>query len=190
MFIERVNRVVAVSKLSGLRYLHMCWLAKPVEDRLIYKTIKKQQIKSIVEFGLGDGQRCEKLIQVCQKFADGEQVRYTGIDLFESRPESEPQISLLTMHKRLNKTGAKVKLVPGDPESATARVANSLAGTDLILLTCDQSLDELDRFWFFLPRMVHDQSTLLVRESDRFKILKKRDWVRWTERTSQSVKAA
>lgn len=179
-----------MSKLSSLRYFHMCWLAKPVEDRLIYKTIKKQRIKSIVEFGMGDGKRCEKLIQVCQKFAEGEQVRYTGIDLFESRPESEPQISLLAMHKQLNKTGAKVKLVPGDPESATARVANSLAGTDLILLTCKQSLDELDRFWFFLPRMVHDQSTLLFRESEKFKILKKKDWTRWTERQSKPAKAA
>lgn len=165
-------------------------MAKPVEDRLIYKKIKKQSVKSIVEIGMGDGNRSEKMIQVCQKFSSDQQVRYTGIDLFESRPESETQISLLAMHKRLNKTGAKVKLIPGDPESATARVANSLAGTDMILLTCDQQLDELDRFWFYLPRMVHDQSTLLVREADKFRVLTKKDWVQWTEKQSKSARAA
>ena len=178
-----------MNKYSGLRYLQMCWLAKPVADRAIYKTIKKQKVRSIVEFGLGDGQRCEKLIHACQTFADGQPVKYTGVDLFDAREESEPQIKLLEMHKRLNKTGAKVKLVPGDAESATARVANSLAGTDLILLSCDQSLDELERFWFFLPRMVHSESLLFVREADKFKVLRKQDWARWTER-NRVAKAA
>lgn len=187
--LKSINRVFAVSKLSGLRYFHMCWMAKPVADRLVYKTIKKRKIKSIVEFGLGDGDRCEKLIQVCQKFAEGQPVKYTGIDLFESRDESQPAISLLEMHKRLNKTGAKVKLVPGDEESATARVANSLAGTDLILLSTNQSLDDLERFWFFLPRMVHAESLLFVAGTEKFRVLRKSDWSRWTERNRVSKAA-
>ncbi len=190
MIFERTSRVVAVSKLSGLRYFHMCWLAKPVADRLVYKTIKKQKVKSIVEFGLADGRRCEKLIQVCQKFADGQPIAYTGIDLFESRQSTEPQISLLDMHKRLKKTGAKVNLVPGDAESATARVANSLAGTDLVLLTCNQDLEELERFWFFLPRMVHNQSTLLVQKQDKFHVLREKDWKRWTDQPTKVSRAA
>lgn len=179
-----------MSKLSGLRYLHLCWLAKPVEDRLIYKTIKKQNVKSIVEFGLGDGQRCEKIIQVCQKFSEEQTVSYTGIDLFDSRPDGMAPISLLDMHKRLKKTGAKINLVPGDAESATARVANTLAGTDLILLTCEQELDQLDRFWFFLPRMVHNQSTLLVHKQDKFQVLKEKDWTRWTNQPQKTSRAA
>lgn len=179
-----------MSKLTGLRFFHLCWLAKPKADRVVYKTIKNQNVTSIVEIGLADGQRCEKMIQVAQKFSEGQPVQYTGIDLFDSREASETAVSLLDMHKRLNKTGAKVKLIPGDAESATARVANSLAGTDLIVLTTDKSLDELDRFWFFLPRMVHENSQLLVREGEKFKVLTQKDWLRWTETERRSTKAA
>ena len=48
----------------------MCWLAKPVADRVVYKTIKKRRIKSIVEIGLGDGTRCEKMIRAAQTFSE------------------------------------------------------------------------------------------------------------------------
>lgn len=183
-----------MSNLSGLRYFHMCWLAKPSADRMVYKLIKRHAVKSIVEIGLGEGQRCEKMIRVAQKFSDGEVIRYTGIDHFEDRKSGQTRLSLLEMHKRLNKTGAKVKVVPGDAESATARVANSLAGTDLIVLTITNSLDELDRFWFYLPRMVHEQSRLLVQvvgeKSEKFRILTQKDWIRWTQVTGKAAKAA
>ena len=182
-----------VSKLSGLRYLHMCWLAKPAADRVVYKTIKKRRIKSIVEIGLGDGTRCEKMIRAAQTFSEGE-IRYTGIDLFESREGDQERFSLLEMHKRLKKTGAKVKLIPGNAESSTARVANSLAGTDLFLLTLDEDLDSLNRFWFFFPRMAHDDSLLLVQSGpdvdERFRILTKKDWEKWTGSAKNSGKKA
>jgi len=181
-----------VSKLSGLRFFHMCWLAKPAADRAVYKIIKRHQVKSIVEIGVGNGSRCEKMIQVAQNFSQGE-VRYTGIDLFESRPEDQPAVSLLEMHKRLNKTGAKVKLIPGDAESSTAKVANSLANTDLFLLNMDDKLDSLNRFWFFLPRMVHDNSILLLRAQDtgdQFRILVKNDWEQFTGSHKVAANAA
>lgn len=184
-----------MSKLSGLRFFHMCWLAKPVADRVVYKTIKRHQVKSIVEIGLGDGSRCEKMIRVAQNFSDS-QISYTGIDLFDSRGADQVAISLLEMHKGLKKTGAKVKLLPGDAESSTARIANSLANTDLILLTLneDEGLESLDRFWFFLPRMVHDNSLLLIQAGqdvgERFQILRKKDWQQWTEVEKTATKAA
>ena len=156
---------------------------------MIYKTIKRHNVRSIVEFGVADGQRSEKLIRVAQKFTD-EPILYTGIDLFESRNEDQPQVSLIEMHKRLKKTGAKIKLVPGDPESSTARVANSLCGTDLILLTLETELADLDRFWFFFPRMVHDETMMLVQSGkdsgERFRVMQKKDWSRWTEQTGNS----
>ena len=182
-----------MSNLSGLRYFHMCWLAKPVADRVVYKTIKKQQVKSIVEIGLGDGTRCEKMIRAAQTFSEGE-IRYTGIDLFESREDDQASVSLLEMHKRLNKTGAKVKLIPGDAEFSTARVANSLANTDLILLTMNEELESLERFWFFLPRMVHNKSLLLVQSGqdvgERFRVLRARDWEQWTSSKKSSASKA
>lgn len=171
----------------------MCWLAKPVADRVVYKTIKKQQVKSIVEIGLGDGTRCEKMIRAAQTFSEGE-IRYTGIDLFESREDDQASVSLLEMHKRLNKTGAKVKLIPGDAEFSTARVANSLANTDLILLTMNEELESLERFWFFLPRMVHNKSLLLVQSGqnvgERFRVLRARDWEQWTSSKKSSASKA
>jgi hypothetical protein len=55
----------------------------------------------------------------------------------------------------LRGTGVTARLVPGDPHSALARTANSLSGTDLLILSADIDRDSLAQAWRFVPRMVH-----------------------------------
>ena len=136
--------------------------AKPVADRAIYRTIRKIHAGNLVAIGLGDGQLASKMVLLAQQDGAVPQVRFTGIDLFEMRPDNSGSLSLKQAHRMLHSLGARTRLVPGDPFAALARTANSLLETDLIVIRADQLGASMDRAWFYLPRMLHDRSLVLV----------------------------
>lgn len=150
--------------ISALKFLQMAWLSKPAPDRLIYRLIKQRQIKSIVEFGLGDGSRCGKMIAVANKFNPDDRIKYTGVDLFDARSESVSPLKLIEMHRKLNAVDAKTQLVPGDLGSALPRIANSHVRTDLVIISAGFEEDELESTQMFLPRMLHPSSLVLIQD--------------------------
>ena len=152
----------SMKTLSAFGFFCLSRFSKPVANRKIYRLIRDNKVSSIIEFGLGDGTRTEKMIQTAKRFMLGDTVRYTGIDLFEGRPEGESPLSLREMHRRLNKSEIKSQLVPGDSQSAVMRIANSHLRTDLILITAQYSLESFDQCWYFFPRMLHAQSVVMI----------------------------
>lgn len=147
--------------ISAWRYFVLSRLSKPNNDRVAYQAIRKNQFTSIVEVGLTQGTRCENLIRVAQKFSPETKIRYTGIDLFETR-ENQTPLTLLETHKRLNSLGAKAKLVPGEFADGIQRIANSHMRTDLVVIECEQEDDAFEAAWRFVPRMLHPKSLVIV----------------------------
>mgnify|MGYP002625009669 CR=1 FL=1 len=141
--------------------LRLRYFAKPAYDRRLYSLIRRHKIGQIVELGVAQGQRSIRMIELAQRYHEGE-VRYTGIDLFEARQDDAPGLSLKQAYTRMRATGAKVQLIPGDPFSSLARSANSLTGTQLLLISADQDAASLDRAWFYVPRMLADGAHVLV----------------------------
>lgn len=123
-------------------------------------------MKSIVEMGVGNGQRAMRMLEIASLHGPLSEIRYTGIDLFEAnRDPTIPSLPLKEAHRVLKATGAKVQLLPGDPFMALSRAANSLAGTDLVLISASQDADALARSWFYLPRMLHGSSQVFLQTS-------------------------
>jgi hypothetical protein len=151
-----------VPKASRLKYFFLGYLSRPAGDRCVYRSIRRRRQRRIVELGVHDALRALRMISVAQA-ADGA-VSYTGIDLFELRPDGErPKLALKEAYRRLRSTGVAVRLIPGDPWQALSRAANALTGTDLLIVSADQDPSSLDRAWFYVPRMLHDGS-LVYRE--------------------------
>ena len=146
--------------LSSLSYLNLVMMAKPVCDRAIYKTIRKNKFRSIVEVGLGDGSRADNVIRVSRKYAVSPSVRYTGVDMFDARTANP--LPLIGMHRKLNSENVKAQLVPGDLASGIARIANSHVRTDLIIVSAGFEKEELEACWFYFPRMLHSGSVVLI----------------------------
>ncbi len=147
---------------SLLKYLHLAYLSHPSSERLLYRAIRKLRIRTIVELGVGSGQRAARMIEVALRYNGGQPVRYTGIDLFESRPSSTPGVTIKCAYRTLKPLGANVQLVPGDPYSALARCANSLTSTDLLIIAADQDEASLSRAWFYVPRMLSERSLVYL----------------------------
>lgn len=136
------------------------------EERPLFRVIRERGIARILEIGLGDAERSLRLIQAAAKANPGKRVEYTGIDLFEARAEGAPGTSLKAIYRKLATTHAKVRLLPGDPFSALARQANSLLGTELVVISADQVGASLDRAWFYVPRLLAKDASVFIERPD------------------------
>ena len=143
---------------STLTSLYLMWFARPKCDRALFRRIGTSKPMRIVEIGLGDGSRGQSAILLAQRYTQSP-VSYCGIDLFEASPESSP-LTLKQAHHKLCRTGAKIRLVPGDPCSALARTANFLIGTDLLIVDHTVSAEQLSKAEDFLPRMLHAETVI------------------------------
>jgi len=183
-----------VKPISSIGYMHLTMMAKPVCDREIYKTIRRNKFRSFIEIGLEDGSRALNLIRVAQKYGVTQNVKYTGIDPFDSRDESTTPLSLIDMHRQLKSfETAKSQLVPGEVQPAIARIANSHVRTDLIIVSAGTSEEEMSKSWFYFPRMLHSGSIVLIQRQagEQFKRLNRLQIEKLTEREfDQQAKAA
>ena len=150
--------------ISAFKVLRMTWLSKPAPDRLIYKLIKRRNINSIVEIGMGDGSRCCNMLALAQKFNGDSKVKYTGVDLFDARGEGQSPLKLIEMHRKLNAVDAKTQLVPGDLASALPRIANSHVRTDMVIISAGFNEEDFEATQMFLPRMMHPSSVVLIQD--------------------------
>ncbi|MEN6405863.1 MAG: hypothetical protein ABFC77_05260 [Thermoguttaceae bacterium] len=154
-----------MSILRQLRLLYLCYFSKPAADRSLFRAIRKNGIKKIVELDVADGTRARRMIDVA-RLTSGEGVHYVGVDLFEGRSASDPPgLSLKAAHQALRTDGVRVQLVPGDPSDGLARSANSLGKVDLLIVPARFDSPSFRRMWFFVPRMLHDRTVVLIDEA-------------------------
>lgn len=145
-----------------LRSLYLAYFSKPKQDRVLYQMLRKQPVRRITELGIGTAARTLRLLELCP---GTEETHYSGIDLFEARGNGDGAgLTLKAAHSLLATTGAKVRLIPGDPLSALSRSANSLARQDLILISADQDRESLAKAWFYVPRMLHETTAVFLEE--------------------------
>ncbi len=152
-----------MSIFSRLRLVYLCHFSQPTSDRPLYRAIRRQRAAKIVEVGIGDGHRALRMIEVARKAVPGCEVHYVGLDLFEAATEvGRYGISLKSAHQLLRGAGAKVQLVPGAPVETLTRLANSLGKVDLLILPAELDAPSQSRLWYFVPRMLHERSLVLI----------------------------
>lgn len=144
-----------------IRSTWLLYLSQPANDRALYKAVKGLSIRSVVEFGVGDGLRTTRLLEVLSWKQENLPLRYTGIDLFEARPAGQNGLTLKQAFAQIRAPEVKIQLVPGTPFDALSRCANMLTETDLIVISADQQGADLEKAWRFVPRMLHDGSLIL-----------------------------
>jgi hypothetical protein len=138
------------------------YFAQLPEDRICYRLIQKHKIASIMEIGMEDGVRSERLLQIAIRNAGPRVVSYVGIDLFEAHPDQDGEtLTLKNAHQQLSALGARVKLVPGDAFAALSRTANSLKDVELVVIGWDTPPEVMAKCWNLMPRFLADQALVL-----------------------------
>src|SRR3972149_7327058 len=122
-----LKRRLTLPSTSRIKIIYLLYLSKPSSDRLIYRAIIRQKARRIVELGIAEGNRALRMIDAAARFAPRSEIQFVGMDPFEARSETDgPGLSLISAHRVLKPSGAKIKLIPGDPLNNIARMANDL----------------------------------------------------------------
>lgn len=151
-----------LSVTSCLRLQYLTRFSKPAADRILYRAAHQQPPRRILEVGIGTAGRALRILEVIAMHGPVGPVSYTGVDLFESRTAAHtPGLTLKKAHQVLRSTGAKIRLLPGDPFSVFSRHANMLGTFDFVLI----SAEPLDGAWFYLPRMLEEECRVFWEES-------------------------
>lgn len=160
-----------MAQLSWFKRLYWKHLSKPASERALFLHVLDKPLTSVLEIGMGSGERISRLLALNATHGESKPIRYTAIDPFESSAEasdvSRPILSLKAAHRLLLERGVKAHLVPGEPSNAVARVAHSVLPSDLVII---------DGYWErgdaqgqaiaqWLPRLCNVQSTIFVAKS-------------------------
>lgn len=152
-------------KLGILRSLWLTRLSKPAGERMLYRHVLDTSPRRILELGIGTLVRTERLLEAAAARLAPTEIHYVGLDRFESRGLTDPPgVSLKQAHRRLHDR-ARVQLVPGNVDSALARVCNHLGTFDMVVISADNDERHLTRSWFFLQRITTAGSAVFVETS-------------------------
>jgi hypothetical protein len=148
--------------MAGMGIVRRLWLTRlsqPAGDRVLYRHVLAVRPRRILEIGLGLLVRSERLLQAAGRAGP---VQYVGLDRFEGRsPSDPPGVSLKTAHRRLHALG-RVQLVPGNADTALARLGNHLGTFDLVVVSADADERHLERAWLFVQRITTSASAVFV----------------------------
>ncbi len=148
---------------AALEHIYLSYLSRPASDRVLYQAIRNQRAQTILELGVGTGSRALRLIRLAQRYHAAHQVGYFGLDPFEARTAADgPGISLKLAYRTLRATGARIRLLPGEPLAVLAQAANSLGKVDLLIFSCRLDSRLLSETWFYVPRLLHPGSAVFV----------------------------
>lgn len=153
-----------MARLSWTQRLYWRYLSKPVSQRELFLHAIETPISSILEIGIGSGTRIKTLLSLCVPPEGVKQIRYAGVDPFESAANSASHMNLKTAHRMLAEMGVKAHLVPGEPASALARVVHTVMPSDLIIIDGDWGSETTSgrAISDWLPRLCHGGSTIFA----------------------------
>lgn len=144
---------------NQLRLFYLLHLANPATDRLIYRAVFESHARSLMEIGLKQCQRALRLIEVAAMASPISAIRYVGVDPFELRePQTAPGYCLKDAYRLLRRTQAQIQLLPGDPLTALARMANWLKPVELLVVSAGVDPRSMAAAWFYIPRILRHNS--------------------------------
>lgn len=152
-----------MSRLSWLGKIYWKRFAKPMEERSLYQFLIDQPITSVLEIGVGQGARMQRIAKLVNLAKGTDQLRYIGVDEFESAP-TRPHLTLKQAHRLATQLGFKASLIPGTTSMALPRVAHKFSPSDLILIDggIDLASPTSGAIGSWLNRLAHEQSTVIA----------------------------
>ncbi|MEQ1827204.1 MAG: hypothetical protein ABL921_14710 [Pirellula sp.] len=153
-----------MARLSWTQRLYWRYFSKPVSQRGLYLHAIETPCASILEIGIGSGERIKQLLSLCTPPAGVAQIRYAGVDPFESADDGKTHLHLKSAHRMLAEFGVKAHLIPGDASNALARVAHTVLPSDLIIIDGDWESNTVQgrAIHEWLPRLCHAKSTIFA----------------------------
>jgi hypothetical protein len=152
-----------MSRQSWWQKLYWTRLAKPIEERSLFRFLVQHPITSVLEVGVGQGDRMKRIAKLANLASGADQLRYIGVDEFESA-HGRPFLTLKQAHRLATQLGFKASLIPGAPSQALPRVAHKFGPSDLIVIDggIDLECPTSGPIGGWLNRLAHSHSTVIA----------------------------
>lgn len=152
-----------MSRPSWLQKIYWSHFAKPVEERALFSHLLSTPVDSLLELGVGLGERMKRIAKLAQPHS--KDIRFVGTDPFESSPAGRAHLPLKQAHQvagRLGKLGFRASLIPGDVQAALPRVAHKFGVFDLIIINegFDASQPDAGVIGPWLDRIAHQDTVI------------------------------
>ena len=153
-----------MARLSWVQRLYWRYLSNPVSERALIQHVIETPIASILEIGIGSGERIKRILPLRTLVEGVTQLRYVGVDAFESASPGVPHMNLKAAHRMLAESGVKAHLIPGEPTNALSRVAHTVLPSDLIIIDGNWGTEtqQSRAITDWLPRLCHSKSTIFA----------------------------
>lgn len=156
-----------MSLIERLKVFYLLHLSQPRSDRELFRLAITGGISSILEVGIRNGARAQRLVHLAAKTATaGQKLRFTAIDWFDERPREQTPLTLKDAYRLFQGSPARFQFLPGDPASVFSQNANRLGPFDLVILSAVIPAETLLKLWFYLPRMLKSDSIVFLEEKD------------------------
>lgn len=123
-----------MGRLNWFQRFYWQRMAKPVAERELFRQLLAKPIASVLEVGVGNGERMKRIAQLVQLAPNSTQLRYAGVDGFESAQDGTEHLTLKRAHQLATQLGLKASLIPGDLKTAMPRVAHKIGASDLVIV--------------------------------------------------------
>ena len=153
-----------MGRLNWFQRFYWQRLAKPVSERELFRHLISTPISSVLEVGVGAGQRMKRLAQLAQLVPGATQLRYVGVDGFESANDGRSHLTLKQAHQLATQLGLRANLIPGYLRSAMPRVAHKIGASDLVIIDGEFDVREplAGPVGQWLLHITHAKSTVLA----------------------------
>ncbi len=153
-----------MSRLTWIQRVYWTRFSKPISDRELVRQLIDKPITSVLEIGVGLGERMHRIAQLVTLAAGTERLRYIGVDEFEAAKDGGKHLTLKAAHQLASQVGFKASLIPGDLKSAMPRVAHKFGASDLIVIDggYDPGQPHASPITPWLNRIAHDTSVIFA----------------------------
>ncbi len=157
--------VAKMPQVTWFQKLQIRHFSKPASDRPLLVHLLDHPVRSILEIGIGNGERTQRVIDLAHLPSDVAQLRYCGVDPFESAPEGRAHLKLKQAHRLLSERGVKAHLVPGELHASLMRVTHTVQPSELVIIDhgygVHSELGQALNQW--LPRLATEDAVIFAR---------------------------
>lgn len=152
----------------ALEYRRLLRTTQPRRYVNLFRTIYERRCRSIAEIGTWNGVHAEQMIRTAAARSDMASVRYCGFDLFEDLTEEQLRLEFSKrppshdeVLRKLQGTGASIRLVRGNTRETLPRSLELLRHADLVFVDGGHSIETITADWSAVRSAMHPGMTVI-----------------------------